>query len=40
MEGVEAELCMGKQRYQFKETQDALKEYLRKGRETINRIRC
>jgi hypothetical protein len=37
---VESELALGKQRYQFKEVADALKEYLAKGRQITNRIRC
>jgi hypothetical protein len=40
LESVEADLGLGKQRYQFKEVQEALKEYLKKGREIVNRIRC
>ena len=40
LEGIETEVCMGKQRYQFKEIQDSLKDYMRKGREIVNRIRC
>jgi hypothetical protein len=40
LESVESELALGKQRYQFKELADALKEYLAKGRQITNRIRC
>ena len=37
---MDAELGLGKHKYQFKELQEGLKEYLRKGREITNRIRC
>ena len=40
LESVESEIGLGKHKFQFKELQEALREYLRKGREITNRIRC
>jgi hypothetical protein len=40
LENVESDIALGKQHYQFKELLDALRDYLKKGREITNRIRC